>query len=166
MCRVGLHVLIPAPPRVYTLTPWPCLTAVASAQFFYTGETIKAGDSDDVKTEEVFQVRGEKSRLSNGRVRHGHGDITYDSGSQYVGQWRRDKRDGTGKYIFACGVSLRASIHATMSSRLRKEPPCAHCLRAPRWSSTLAGCVRRSVERRSLPRPWKLHERGERLVRG
>ena len=32
------------------------------------------------------QVSGEASKLSNHRVRHGVGDITYDSGSQFVGQ--------------------------------------------------------------------------------
>jgi len=72
-------------------------------KFLYSGDTIAADDADDATPQQVFQILGEKSHLSNGRIRHGHGDITYDSGSHYVGQWKRDKREGTGKFIFACG---------------------------------------------------------------
>jgi len=90
-------------------------------KFLYTGETIQRAEASEggavsgavgsggehggaqAKTQKVFQSPGERSRLSSGRVRHGHGEITYDSGSYYVGQWQLDTREGTGKFTFACG---------------------------------------------------------------
>ena len=38
-----------------------------------------------------------------GQLRHGHGEITYASGSHFVGQWINDKRSGMGTYTYACG---------------------------------------------------------------
>jgi len=38
-----------------------------------------------------------------GKMRHGEGEIRYESGSMYAGQWEEDKRSGKGKFTFACG---------------------------------------------------------------
>jgi hypothetical protein len=37
-----------------------------------------------------------------GKLRHGDGEIRYEYGASYVGQWVNDKRTGTGKFTFAC----------------------------------------------------------------
>ena len=154
-----------------TLTGEMSLRAGVS-HFLYTGDTIGDEDADDARPQKVERAEGgrrvtsaagaitltSQGALSSGRVRHGFGEIVYDSGSRYVGEWKRDKREGTGKYIFACGVS-RASIHATMPSRLRKVSPCTHCIRALRRSSTLAGYVRRSVEGRPILWQGQVHKR-------
>ena len=38
-----------------------------------------------------------------GKLRHGHGEITYSSGSHFEGQWVNDVREGKGVFTFACG---------------------------------------------------------------
>ena len=58
------------------------------AKFTYDGDTIP---SDSPMT-----------RMP-GKMRHGHGVITYESGGKYAGQWENDKRSGKGKYVFTCG---------------------------------------------------------------
>lgn len=49
-----------------------------------------------------------------GRMRHGHGEIKYDSGNHYVGGWVHDKREGVGKYTYACGDVFDGSWKAGM----------------------------------------------------
>ena len=161
LCMLPLYMLRPSCARLSRLSHRSPLRPCAP-QFLYTGETIKEGEGDDAKREEVFQVTdcsimhmrmyihtcartymhmyvcthtpprgsksfrsqtvrpglwacphqdrlkteapsykvslsyppcglhqqvsGEASKLSNFRVRHGVGDITYDSGSRFVGQ--------------------------------------------------------------------------------
>lgn len=46
---------------------------------------------------------GRKGLTVPGRLRHGHGEIKYASGSHFVGQWAKDKRAGRGTYTYACG---------------------------------------------------------------
>jgi len=77
-------------------------------KFVYTGETISEADNDmarcnDMKVEAVKQAPGDGGRLASGRVRHGHGEVKYESGSIYVGHWEHNKRFGNGKYTFASG---------------------------------------------------------------
>ena len=57
-------------------------------KFIYEGETL---DSD------------QEGLKMPGKARHGEGEIRYESGSTYTGQWERDKRAGKGKFTFACG---------------------------------------------------------------
>jgi len=77
--------------------------------FMYTGDTIGSEAATAKSKESVVGAPGgrlqgtSRGRLASGRVRHGHGEIKYDSGSMYVGQWENDKRAGNGKYVFACG---------------------------------------------------------------
>ena len=78
--------------------------------FRYSGETIAHGDALTIQSKESVEgapggrLQGtSRGRLASGRVRHGYGEIKYDSGSAYVGEWEYDKRVGTGTYIFACG---------------------------------------------------------------
>jgi len=56
--------------------------------FIYTGAT-QPSDKDGLKMP--------------GKARHGEGEIRYESGSVYAGQWEHDKRSGTGSFTFACG---------------------------------------------------------------
>lgn len=71
--------------------------------FLYTGETVAGALSTDQQAEHVNAALGEGGSLTSGRMRHGYGEITYDSGSTYMGHWELDKRVGTGKHTFACG---------------------------------------------------------------
>eukprot|EP00966_Prymnesium_polylepis_P316064 7302838-Prymnesium_polylepis.2 len=61
----------------------------------YEGDTIAAGSSDALSHFSRMKLPG--------RMRHGHGRIRYKSGSEYVGQWERDKRSGRGTYRYSCG---------------------------------------------------------------
>eukprot|EP00325_Prymnesiales_sp_UTEX-LB-985_P010600 CAMPEP_0174758588 /NCGR_PEP_ID=MMETSP1094-20130205/107838_1 /TAXON_ID=156173 /ORGANISM="Chrysochromulina brevifilum, Strain UTEX LB 985" /LENGTH=657 /DNA_ID=CAMNT_0015964515 /DNA_START=16 /DNA_END=1990 /DNA_ORIENTATION=- len=77
-------------------------------KFIYTGQTIASSEEllltdTQLEYEHAHEAVGEAGRLESGRVRHGHGEIRYDSGSVYVGHWEHDKRTGKGKFIFACG---------------------------------------------------------------
>jgi len=78
--------------------------------FRYSGETIAHGEALTIQSKERVEgapggrLQGtSRGRLASGRVRHGYGEIKYDSGSAYVGEWENDTRVGTGKYFFACG---------------------------------------------------------------
>lgn len=54
--------------------------------------------SDVTQTEVVWEAIGAKGRLDDGRVRHGYGEICYESGSVFMGQWEHNKRTGKGKF--------------------------------------------------------------------
>jgi len=76
----------------------------------YTGETIgSSGGASGGETESVIGAPGgrlqgtSRGRMTSGRMRHGYGEIKYDSGAIYIGQWEHDRRVGSGKYKFACG---------------------------------------------------------------
>lgn len=49
-----------------------------------------------------------------GHARHGAGEIRYQSGSEYTGQWENDKRSGAGKFTFACGDSYEGNWKENM----------------------------------------------------
>ena len=75
-------------------------------KFRYTGSTIPPDGelpSDVTQTEEVTQAPGVRGRLETGRLRHGYGEIEYESGSVFRGQWAFGKREGLGKFIYPCG---------------------------------------------------------------
>ena len=59
-------------------------------KFTYTGETADAdaeADGHVTAAEKVTCTAGEGSALESGRLRHGHGEIVYHSGSTYAGGW-------------------------------------------------------------------------------
>ena len=74
--------------------------------FLYTGETT---DSSGQNVERVINAPGgrlqgtSRGRLTSGHMRHGHGEIAYDCGASYAGQWEHDRRVGQGTYAFVCG---------------------------------------------------------------
>jgi len=37
------------------------------------------------------------------RMRHGHGEVRYQCGGYYVGQWQNDRRHGVGQMTYPCG---------------------------------------------------------------
>ena len=49
-----------------------------------------------------------------GQLRHGEGEIRYESGSEYTGHWEDDKRNGPGKFTFACGDVYEGTWKANM----------------------------------------------------
>lgn len=61
---------------------------IGKDKFIYEGDTVES-DLEDIRME--------------GKMRHGEGEIRYESGSTYTGQWENDKRAGKGKFTFACG---------------------------------------------------------------
>lgn len=44
-----------------------------------------------------------------GNLKHGHGRLTCTNGDVYTGQWRYDKRDGTGHAVFVRQKSISGS---------------------------------------------------------
>jgi len=60
------------------------------SNFTYTGDTAPA-------------PAGMEGLRLEGRMRHGHGEIRYESGTMYTGQWVNDRRTGTGTFVLACG---------------------------------------------------------------
>ena len=57
------------------------------SKFEYTGETIAATGRSLANDKKMRTLGG-----LPGRLRHGHGEIKYDSGNYYVGQWNNDTR--------------------------------------------------------------------------
>ena len=65
------------------------------SEFEYTGELISAAGRG-------AGADGCHSMLPN-ELRHGYGEVRYECGSQYTGQWVMDKRHGFGRMVHACG---------------------------------------------------------------
>ena len=82
------------------LTGWraakvfPDMEKAGLSQSKYVGETIPY-DGETTPNGQSVTVPG--------KLRHGHGEITYADGSHFVGQWENDVRSGTGTFKFACG---------------------------------------------------------------
>jgi len=75
------------------------MTALGLDKFVYDGDKI-ASDKPDLKIP--------------GMLRHGEGEIRYESGSEYTGHWENDKRNGPGKFTFACGDIYEGNWKANM----------------------------------------------------
>ena len=75
------------------------------------------------------QNRTHVNNLQATEARHGYGEIKYDSGSSYKGQWQNDRRWGVGKFRFTCGVR---DGRLPLCPSARPVPPSPGAMRAAR----------------------------------